>query len=273
MGGHGRGGRRRWLRQWAGILTAAAVLLPAAAALPAQELGSGHDVPLSAGSHVILEGTASTGDWECRSTELRAELRGPADLEDGRPAGVETAFLHLPVGGIRCGLTPMERDLRRALQADRHPRIVFRIQDVEPGDAIAGGPGTEFGVEVAGDLTVAGVRRPLAMTVGASVDPSGPVRLEASTRIAMSDFGVEPPTAMLGLIRAGDTVSVTLRLRTDLRAVADRLEVEPAELMERVMSWTHSSSSLQVSPVDRRRRSETTTADEPFEPPTGRRPR
>jgi polyisoprenoid-binding protein YceI len=63
--------------------------------------------------------------------------------------------LRIPVAGLDCGIGMMNRHLRHALHADRHPDIQFTLAEYElvPGDS-------GWTVRMDGRLSVAGVERP-----------------------------------------------------------------------------------------------------------------
>ena len=109
----------------------------------------------------------------------------------------------------------MERDLVRALRGDRNPQIEFTFTRVL---------GIEHDIEqhlyrvgIEGVISLAGTSRTVSVTITASrVSPSR-FRITAELPLRMSDFGIAPPTALLGMIHARDE----LRVRFDLLLESD----------------------------------------------------
>ena len=67
-------------------------------------------------------------------------------------------------------------------------------------------------LSVAGKLKMAGAERPITMQVSLYRDSHQRYHAQAQTSLLMSDFGVTPPVALLGLIKAGNKVNVSFDL-------------------------------------------------------------
>jgi hypothetical protein len=65
---------------------------------------------------------------------------------------------------------------------------------------------------IGGELAMAGARRPLRMDVTILRNSPRCFHLYANTSLLMSDFGITPPSAFFGLIKARNEVVVTFDL-------------------------------------------------------------
>jgi hypothetical protein len=61
-------------------------------------------------------------------------------------------------------------------------------------------------------LTIAGTERLVSLTVQGQQRANGAYQATGSLPLLMSDFGIDPPTAMLGLIKAHDEITVRFKL-------------------------------------------------------------
>ena len=68
--------------------------------------------------------------------------------------------------------------------------------------------GGRFGVEANGQLTIHGTSRAQRVTAEGRAVGNGQYRFTGSVPVTMSQFGVDPPTALLGTLRTGDGVTV-----------------------------------------------------------------
>ena len=157
-------------------------------------------VDLQPGSAMWFEGTAGPVPYNCRI--------GYADVRT--ETGDVVLRVSIPVEGIDCGRKAMNRDMREALKADRHPSIdysmtSYRLQD---GDAIR--------IQAVGELTVAGQSRPIQMEASGERLPDRTLRIVGSHVIDMTWFGVDPPKPMMGLIQ----VDPNMLLRVDVKIPA-----------------------------------------------------
>lgn len=187
-------------------------------------------------SAVVLEGTSNVAGWRCRAADIDATARVASSpehlnavidrIEDGqigvwmaKPASgrfpVPELRLRVPVAAFRCGNRVMETDMRRALKADRHPDVAFVFRALRSGiehDLDHG----DYRASVTGDLTLAGVTRSIELRVSAERLSRTTFRLRAELPLRMTDFAVEPPSALFGAIRARDELLVHFDLRLEV---------------------------------------------------------
>ncbi|MDX1419899.1 MAG: YceI family protein [Rubricoccaceae bacterium] len=158
-------------------------------------------------SRFWIEGTSTVGDYTC-ATET---VSGYGVVGDGRLA----AEVAVPVRTFDCGSGPQNADFYRALRAEAHPAIRFELERAEALGAEAR-PGAPVRVRTTGTLYIAGTARQVTLDAVGRRLTDGRVAVEGHQRLRMTDFGVEPPSHALGLIRAHDPIVV----RFDLVAAA-----------------------------------------------------
>jgi hypothetical protein len=158
--------------------------------------------------------------WSCKAEQLDRSLRFGERSEvweiTGLPEALQRAQLTVPVRSLRCGNRVMERDLYRTVQAHNHPVMTFRLYTYE---FLSPSSGNAFTVRTVGALGLAG--REQVIRVDARVErlPGGLLRLRGRKALRMTDFGIEPPSAMFGLIQAHDELAVRFDLVFDPRAI------------------------------------------------------
>lgn len=203
-----------------------AVLLVAGA----ETLGAGSHTVLTAGapSRLVLDGSSNVTDWRCSGTSLHGELTVAAPIgkinavidriEDGN-IGVwmsdpsQGRFptpnfrLRVPIETLRCGNAVMERDMNRALKAEDHPTIEFRFTGLISGiehDIDA----NTYRARIAGDLVLAGSKRSVELSITAQRTAPDRFRIQAELPLRMTDFGITPPSALFGMVRAKNELVV-----------------------------------------------------------------
>lgn len=189
--------------------------------------GPGVPVPLEEGSVLRLEGSSTLTDWTCATSSVAAWLHGVPATDPRAGDGAPVGELRVAVATLECGDDRMERDLREAVREGEHPDIAFALTGWEllPD-------GERFHGRAVGRLTLAGVTAPVEVTVPAEAEPSGGVRAVGRAHLLMTSFGIRPPSAFFGLVKARDAVMVSFDLRADAGTVAllrrhrERLAVE-----------------------------------------------
>ena len=141
--------------------------------------------------------------------EGAGESRGLEALTRGH---VKEVALRVAVSELRSGESGLDDNLRKALRADRHPFVSFTLERCECSGAPAAG---SLAARLRGRLSIAGKER--AIDIAATVTTtSGGLRVTGSKELLMSDFGVDPPRFMLGVMKVRDRVIVRFDIPLDV---------------------------------------------------------
>ena len=186
----------------------------------------------AATSRLVLEGSSNVTDWSCTGSSLQGEMTVAASLDrinavidriedgnigvwmanpsDGRFAQPEFQ-MRIPVGNFRCGNKVMERDMSQALKADKYPAIDFHFTELR-GTVNHDLDAQTYQARIAGNLILAGQRREVEVTVTAERLASDRFRIRAELPLRMTDFGIQPPTALFGMVKAKNELLVRFDL-------------------------------------------------------------
>jgi hypothetical protein len=149
-----------------------------------------------AGHDLTIEASRWSGRLEVGKDQV------PAGLEVR--IGMGALIVRDGSGGLKPLTDADRRDIagtaRKVLAAQRHPEAAFTATGFEPG---ASGGGV-----VSGDLTLAGVTRPLRLQVSRTGDD----RYRATTSVVQTAFGITPYRAFLGALRVRDAVDVEVEV-------------------------------------------------------------
>ncbi len=152
---------------------------------------------------VTVEGTATIyGNWACQGQAIVKATPGEAlPPVSGFPGGVQTTLVTVSVHDIECGDGTMNKHLRKALKEKNHPEIHFHTDkytlENNGGQVIA-----------TGELTIAGVTKPVELDAQLTPLPEGGVRVVGKVDIQMQDYGVKPPSLLFGTLKVANDVSV-----------------------------------------------------------------
>jgi hypothetical protein len=191
------------------------------------------------GSRVELQGAMTVGPWKSQSTDIQANVALDAD-----PAAFNALFdriqsfppqdtnvitpdflvlavhappigeISVPVMSLHGDSSGMDHDLQKALGAAQHPSIEYVFQKLEHATLQPDAQNQQgcLKLQILGKLTMAGVGRLIMMNVIVSRDSRRHFLAHAQTQLSMSDFGVTPPAALFGLVKANDQVLVIFDL-------------------------------------------------------------
>jgi len=214
------------------------LVLPLLAAAP--PAGATTELRLLPASQVWLDGKTNVTAWQCVGDSLGAELSigapaaelerrlgdwqrrpsgsrldGPGEAPAGWDAEVE---LRIPIAALECGNAAMEHDMRKALRAAQFPQIGYRFVRLSEARYAPAGAVPAFALRVEGEISLAGTSRPVTIDVTATQLAPNRFRLRGGLPLRMTDFGIQPPVALFGLIRARDELWVSVNLEVTLQA-------------------------------------------------------
>lgn len=168
-------------------------------------------VDLQPGSKLWVDGTSTVHGYQCRATGLDAVF-----LSDGRyitqailrgEKVVGSANLTINAGQLDCGNGAMNVRMRKALKAATYPAITFRLTAydlVRVADTLR--------INLTGELRIAGTLRTITLQAVAKDASEGILLVEGSYEMYMTEFGLKPPTLMLGTVKVNDKVRVGFNL-------------------------------------------------------------
>lgn len=155
---------------------------------------------LTPDSKVWVEGTSTVRDWKCVATALESEIVPTSAETAGLPVErlVQSAQVAIEVAKLDCGNGTMDGHMRKALGAHDNPRLVFALTSYR----ISGSDAT-----LVGTLTLAG-RENLVEIAGTVTEVDDVIRVQAAHAIRMTEWGIKPPSLMLGTMKVRDEVKI-----------------------------------------------------------------
>jgi polyisoprenoid-binding protein YceI len=188
----------------------------------AQEKAGSLRLPVRADSRLWLEGTSNVKNWTCKATQMEALIAIDAVSADSRDNITVSKSLRgvdviVPVRMLKCGDRHMEANMYTALKAPDLPAMSYIVADFELTPTL-----TDDGltIEATGKMSIAGMERPVSMTVKTERLPDGTRRARGTVPIRMSDFGIAPPRPWFGMLRTGDKVMVQFEIFVSPQALA-----------------------------------------------------
>ncbi len=172
--------------------------------------------------NTIIAELQNTAPNQHKSTTL------PSDIS---PAASATIKLQIPANSLHSGNSAMERDMHHALKADSNPEIVYELQQVKDARWWFRDNTLQpiFELTTAGTLQLAGVEKPVELNVRIEPMADGCFSVVGSKEIDMKSFGIKPPSAMFGLIKADATVQVVFDLVVEPAQASPATHVSDAQ--------------------------------------------
>lgn len=154
-----------------------------------------------AGSSVLVKGTSSLHDWEMKAEKINGAFMVADDQSLGK---LLSGDLVIDAGSLKSEHSLMNKKAWEALKQKSYPRIEVKLLSIEQNRNDG---------KVQMELTIAGKKKQLTEDFQVKNSGSGKVEIDGILNLKMSEFGVEPPVALMGTIKTGDEVRIEYRLR------------------------------------------------------------
>lgn len=154
------------------------------------------------GSRVWVDGTSTVRAWHCESARGEGSAAA-ATTELAQLSSVSRAEFSVPVATLDCRNNTMNGHMRTALKAEAAPEIRFRASSVRvtPTGADAGTAHME------GTLSMGGQDKQVSID-GTVAREDGQLRVRGSKRLVMTEWGLRPPSLMMGTMKVNPNVTV-----------------------------------------------------------------
>ena len=162
-------------------------------------------------SRIWVEGKSTVRDFKCTAGVVEGRVEAgatPLSLPTIQTA-VASVDLAIPVDKLACGNGTMDEHMKKALKASEHGTIEFRLT----GYTAAPPAADTSELELRGVLRIAGVDQPVTVRADATQEADGTLRVQGSQTIAMTKWGVKPPSLMLGTMKVKDEVVIHFDIR------------------------------------------------------------
>lgn len=155
---------------------------------------------------VTISGSSNVHAWtaatnKIRVTRARVAPAAGANLWDTalKPGVVEVFEIAIPAATLSAPKGDLDKNMHKALKVSEHADITFRLVRFETAAA---------GTRAIGMLKIAGVEKEVALDIttkraGSTLAVAGRVDL------LMTDYGIVPPKAMLGMLKTDPKVTIT----------------------------------------------------------------
>jgi polyisoprenoid-binding protein YceI len=112
--------------------------------------------------------------------------------------------VEIPVRAIKSGEKLMDTKTYETFDVEKNPNITFKLLEVNSLNV----DGSQVSVTVTGNLTMAGVTRKISLKSAGVSSKAGTIEFKGSVQLKMTDFKMSPPTAMMGLMKVGDAITL-----------------------------------------------------------------
>lgn len=186
-----------------------------------QAAAQGANMTVRPESKLALAGSSNVHDWECRTSSLNATIVLDSSFDTKSLTSIAKPIakvvVTVPVKSLKCGHGKMDDNMYKALKADQFTEIKYVLGTYEVDQAKT--TADSFAALTKGELTVAGQTKTVEIPITALRSEGGSMKGEGKIALKMTDFGIKPPTAMLGALKTRDDIRISFTVLLDKSTV------------------------------------------------------
>lgn len=148
-----------------------------------------------------IAGTSTLHDWEMTSTTATGSMS--AAEQGGKLTAISSLTVSMPAESIKSGKNGMDKKAYEALKTGKNKNIVFTLKSATKS-------GNTWTLN--GTFNIAGTNKDVAIKVQETYS-GGSFGLTGTYSFKLTEYGIKPPTAMMGTIKTGNDVKMTFNVK------------------------------------------------------------
>lgn len=157
-------------------------------------------------SKVKVFGTSNLHDWHIDGKMMSG--KGNFILADGVLKSIESLTFIVESEQLKSGNSIMDNNTNKALLTNKFKTINYKLTAVTKINLLSE---NNYSVVTEGDLMIAGTTKKITQLFNLKIKDKK-ISVQGKTKLNMTDFNVEPPTALMGTIKTGAEVVVDFKV-------------------------------------------------------------
>lgn len=166
---------------------------------------------MEAGSRLWVKGTSSVRGFECQAGDFTAQVASAGTdavaMVLAGQKGVDGVQVTVTSKALDCRNGTMNGHMLKAIKADEFPTITFALATYEL-EQLEGATK----VAMQGTLTLGGVAKEIEVMATARAGPDNTLLVSGTHALNMTDYGLKPPSLMLGTMKVHNKLTVGFEL-------------------------------------------------------------
>jgi hypothetical protein len=158
--------------------------------------------------NISISGTSTLHDWTMTSDQGKLDVNFV--MSNDKATGLSGLTFSIPAESLKSGKGLMDKNTYKALKTGQHKAITYQLSSaiVTPVDAVT------YKIKTKGKLTIAGNARDTELDAIAKYNAADKsFTVSGSKKMKMSDYGVVPPTVMMGTIKTGNDIVIAFNTK------------------------------------------------------------
>jgi polyisoprenoid-binding protein YceI len=151
-------------------------------------------------------GSSNVHDWVMTSTTM--ESQGEFTFEGASLSALHAFKFSLAFTSLKSEHTSMDNRTYKSVNAEKYPVISYKLTSAQ----LSTTEKNKYLIKTKGELTIAGVTRPITMEVTALVGADKMITCTGSEKIKLTDYNIKPPSFVLGTMKVANDLTIQFNL-------------------------------------------------------------
>ena len=152
-------------------------------------------------NNIKLSGTSSLHDWEMNSKTFSGNAQFLLKAGNNSITLKNLEFV-LPVKQLKSEKKALTKNALKALKSEKYKNISYKLKSAKSLED----KGSKYRISTVGNLTISGETREVVIQMDCIINNQGRITCSGQYNIKMSDFKVDPPKFMGGMMTTGDDI-------------------------------------------------------------------
>jgi hypothetical protein len=165
-------------------------------------------------SKLYLLGSTNVNTFRCNCKEqFSTYSMKMSDTDSGQKIVFSETKLRIPSSRFDCGNRIMNKDMFETLKGDKYPHIQIELLDAIPSSGKKMGETSDWvSMKATTSISIAGIEKVMKMDVLGKKISADHFQFKGNKDIFLSDYRLEPPSPMMGLVQVNDLITIHLDL-------------------------------------------------------------
>lgn len=151
---------------------------------------------------ITVSGTSTLHDWEMISSV--GSVKFQAEMADNKVTKITGLSFNVKAETLKSSKSGLDNNAYKALDTKKHPQVKFNANSA----VVTSTGSNSFTVKATGTLEIKGAKKTVTLEAKGTYNTDKSISMNGSYSFNMSEYGVEPPTVMMGTIKTGDKVKI-----------------------------------------------------------------
>jgi len=158
---------------------------------------------------IKLLGTSTFHDWEMDAKKGTGEAQFVfKSVNESELTSLKSLTFTLEVKDLKSDNKGLDKNAYKALKTDEYKNIHYKLTSSAQSPEKGG-----YLLKTKGKLTVAGVTNDIVMDIHIVMNETGAITCKGAYKLNMTDYDVEPPSFMMGVMKTGDTATLDFEVK------------------------------------------------------------